>query len=504
MARDVAPSLAAEPIFPAATSSEDDSLVQLVCQQLVEADLLEAAFPEICWIEPDVRNLLAEISSSGDDPAAANALLAMVPDISFRLPVLDGAAGIRARMPRCYPQEALRVEVEPAAAVPPFVRRAVADAVAAAAATAAAAAGSDGGCCCAMAVLQAADRALEDALGPALEAGATAIADSAMHEHAVAATAVDSDSVADSAAAAAYPSAAVPVERKRGPRLPGGPSSPSATQPSSFWLGRRLIYFHHIICPAKRAAIRGAAAALRLGGYCKIGWPGIIIIEGAEDDCRQFVAHLQRFRWKHMVVRGEETIQLPLQPPSGPNQRPQDRPEGIPGGGSSSNGCNGGGSSGRGGGFGGSDAAVDAARCLHHGFEEMGERDMAVLAERCRAAGCHDLFLTSMKVYGRTEAGTKTDGGDRRNRKGAQNGTGSPATAVAVTTAAHGGGGGSGSGGGGAKAQRERQPQGRRSHGGGGGSDGCDAVGSGKPPSDRSGAAAIDTKIAHFAAYGSV
>ena len=37
-------------------------------------------------------------------------------------------------------------------------------------------------------------------------------------------------------------------------------------------LGRRLIYFHHIIAGGKRQAIQEWAVQLRLGGYAKIGW----------------------------------------------------------------------------------------------------------------------------------------------------------------------------------------------------------------------------------------
>eukprot|EP00918_Siedleckia_nematoides_P016511 GHVU01035523.1.p1 GENE.GHVU01035523.1~~GHVU01035523.1.p1 ORF type:complete len:330 (+),score=74.26 GHVU01035523.1:48-992(+) len=133
-------------------------------------------------------------------------------------------------------------------------------------------------------------------------------------------------------------------------------------------LGRRLIYFHHIIANGKRQAISEWAVQLRLGGYAKIGWPGIIIIEGPEACCQEYVRCLQRLRWQQMVVRGEQVEECP------------------PG------------------------VGVDGLRRLHHGFEELDTNGMSELAERCRQAGLESLFLTSMKIYRDDDAGDKADG----------------------------------------------------------------------------------------------
>ena len=54
-------------------------------------------------------------------------------------------------------------------------------------------------------------------------------------------------------------------------------------------LGRRLIYFHHIIANGKRQAVQEWAVQLRLGGYAKIGWPGIVVVEGPEACCQEYV-----------------------------------------------------------------------------------------------------------------------------------------------------------------------------------------------------------------------
>merc|ERR1712146_664159 len=80
------------------------------------------------------------------------------------------------------------------------------------------------------------------------------------------------------------------------------------SEPEAPVLGRRLVYSHHIIADEKRAAIRQEALDLQLGGCVKHGWPGIIDVEGAEANCIEYVRRIQRFRWQHLVVRGEQTV----------------------------------------------------------------------------------------------------------------------------------------------------------------------------------------------------
>ncbi len=38
---------------------------------------------------------------------------------------------------------------------------------------------------------------------------------------------------------------------------------------------------------------RGLPRQLGLGGYSKIGWPGIVVVEGPEAGCREYVRCLQ-------------------------------------------------------------------------------------------------------------------------------------------------------------------------------------------------------------------
>lgn len=126
-------------------------------------------------------------------------------------------------------------------------------------------------------------------------------------------------------------------------------------------LGRRLLYSHHLIADSKRAAVQQWALELRLGGFSKIGWPGVIIVEGDELDCQEYVQRLQRLRWKHLVVRGEEQTEI------------------------------------------GEGSSLDGMRQLPWGFEEFGSDAMSVLAQRCRECGVEELFLTCMKIYKRND-----------------------------------------------------------------------------------------------------
>ncbi|KAF0696150.1 Aste57867_13066 [Aphanomyces stellatus] len=111
-------------------------------------------------------------------------------------------------------------------------------------------------------------------------------------------------------------------------------------------IGRRAIYFHHIIAPGKRQVVKDWAKELGLGGFAKIGWPGVIIAEGIEAYVAEYVKRLQHLRWKQMVVRGEQT---------------------------------------------------DGARKLSTPFVEL--TDMSDLATRCHDVGLSELFLTTMKIY---------------------------------------------------------------------------------------------------------
>lgn len=130
----------------------------------------------------------------------------------------------------------------------------------------------------------------------------------------------------------------------------------------SILLGRRLIYSHHIISTKKRSDMRQLASELHLTGYVKIGWPGIIILEGLEDDCQTFYDTIRRWNWQYLVVRGEmqETVD-------------------------------------------------ESKERDHRCFDSFCEvEDMSIVANHCKKVGLEALFRTSMKVYENRDETTDT------------------------------------------------------------------------------------------------
>ena len=87
-------------------------------------------------------------------------------------------------------------------------------------------------------------------------------------------------------------------------------SSPGAPRSSKVQFGRRCLYSHHIRAESKRKAIQEWALQLNLSGMSKIGYPGIVVVEGPESGCEQYVNAVSRLRWKHFCVRGEEIMDV--------------------------------------------------------------------------------------------------------------------------------------------------------------------------------------------------
>lgn len=119
-------------------------------------------------------------------------------------------------------------------------------------------------------------------------------------------------------------------------------------------LGRRLIYSHHIISKTKRANMKQLGSYYKLTGYVKIGWPGIIIIEGTEKNCQDFYDEIKVWNWKYLVVRGEQQEKV------------------------------------------GKGASLDSLRRFDSFLEVS---DLSLVATRCREVDLDALFRTSMKVY---------------------------------------------------------------------------------------------------------
>ena len=104
--------------------------------------------------------------------------------------------------------------------------------------------------------------------------------------------------LADVSAAAEAEEDAARRSRCRETRDPDRRASPDPDA-----LARRLIWFHHIKAPSKRRDAVAWARELRLGGFSKPGYPGVVVVEGRREDCEEYVARLKSLSWKAMSVR---------------------------------------------------------------------------------------------------------------------------------------------------------------------------------------------------------
>lgn len=70
---------------------------------------------------------------------------------------------------------------------------------------------------------------------------------------------------------------------------------------------RALLTFHHIISTRKKRTIRKAALDLEVYGICKVGYPGILAVEGTEEKVGKYVreikvcSNLHLFIWRLLI-----------------------------------------------------------------------------------------------------------------------------------------------------------------------------------------------------------
>ncbi|KAK9839202.1 hypothetical protein WJX81_001051 [Elliptochloris bilobata] len=126
-------------------------------------------------------------------------------------------------------------------------------------------------------------------------------------------------------------------------------------------VGRRVIWFHHIRSPTKRKRIVEWADELDIGGFSVIGYPGVIICEGGEEDVAEYVKRIRALRWLAMALRAQEAAQA--------------------------------------------DAPGSAGRCFTapdaRPLRELAaDGGLSVLGAECRAVGLEHLFKAALKIGG--------------------------------------------------------------------------------------------------------
>ncbi|MEW5314198.1 MAG: hypothetical protein WDW38_005713 [Sanguina aurantia] len=185
-------------------------------------------------------------------------------------------------------------------------------------------------------------------------------------------------------------------------------------------LSRALVWFHHIKSLMKRKKIVEWARDLKLGGACKPGFPGVVVVEGASHNVQEFLQSVRGLSWQAMQVRS--TQEVPLLPPRHTTS-PQSQPPALPTRPHSVSSLEGACSIGPSPSVPVSDSQVEsgcaspgsvkvpdrptkedleallsAARALPKSFCEFPESGMSALGSMCREAGLESLFLTAMKL----------------------------------------------------------------------------------------------------------
>lgn len=56
---------------------------------------------------------------------------------------------------------------------------------------------------------------------------------------------------------------------------------------------RALLFFHHILSKRKRLYIREHARDLAVSGICKVGFPGVLVVQGAAPSLTRYVADIK-------------------------------------------------------------------------------------------------------------------------------------------------------------------------------------------------------------------
>lgn len=86
--------------------------------------------------------------------------------------------------------------------------------------------------------------------------------------------------------------------------------SDSDSQPSSSkYFSRMWLYMHHIYSKTKRRNILAYASDLDLTGFCLPGKPGVVCVEGTEQNTKEFYSILRRWNWKSITCRRRESIE---------------------------------------------------------------------------------------------------------------------------------------------------------------------------------------------------
>ncbi|KAE9405606.1 hypothetical protein BT96DRAFT_876631 [Gymnopus androsaceus JB14] len=64
-----------------------------------------------------------------------------------------------------------------------------------------------------------------------------------------------------------------------------------------------LFTSHHLISPNKRRNLQQWSSSLSTSGFAKVGYPGVIYVEGAQDNVQEFVDNVKAMQWLALRLR---------------------------------------------------------------------------------------------------------------------------------------------------------------------------------------------------------
>lgn len=88
------------------------------------------------------------------------------------------------------------------------------------------------------------------------------------------------------------------------------PNKDETIKHNVLYFERYWIYSHHIYSKIKRKNILSLSSQLNLSGFSIPGKPGVICVEGADVDCREFWDSIKLWSWKKIVVKHREQVQI--------------------------------------------------------------------------------------------------------------------------------------------------------------------------------------------------
>ncbi|THV02296.1 hypothetical protein K435DRAFT_775649, partial [Dendrothele bispora CBS 962.96] len=85
-------------------------------------------------------------------------------------------------------------------------------------------------------------------------------------------------------------------------------SHPDSSTTSQSQKYHALFVSHHLVSPKKRRSLQGWSSSLHIFGFAKLGYPGVIYVQGAKEDVEEFVENVKGMQWLALRLRFLEAL----------------------------------------------------------------------------------------------------------------------------------------------------------------------------------------------------